>query len=77
MPNPPKPKPSSNRDLLRYAGLATQTFVALGLAVFAGLKADEWLRFSFPVLVWVLPLAVICVMIYGLIRDTSKKKDRS
>jgi uncharacterized membrane protein len=68
-------KHSKNSDLLRYAGLGTQIFVALGLAVFAGYKADQWLNFPFPLLVWLLPLAVVSVMIYKLIKDTSKRKN--
>lgn len=64
----------SNNDLWRYAGLATQIFVALGLGVFLGHKADQWLHISFPVLVWVIPLGIIVSMIYKLIKETGKKK---
>lgn len=71
-PNP-KPNKSPNSDLLRYAGLGMQLFVALGLAVFAGLKGDNWLNGNQPLLVWVLPLVVIIAMIYKLVKDTSKK----
>lgn len=60
-------------DLLRYAGLGGQILVSLGLAVFLGYHADKWLRVSFPLLVWVLPLAVLGAMIYKLIKDTAKK----
>lgn len=63
-----------NRELLKYAGLGTQLFVAIGLAVFAGLKADKWLNFKTPLLVWILPLAVIVVMIYQIIKETTKTK---
>ena len=62
-------------DLLRYAGLGGQILVALGIAVFAGYKADKWLKIPFPLLVWALPLLVVSTMIYKLIKDTSKKKD--
>ena len=58
---------------MRYAGLGTQIFVALGIAVFAGYKADRWLSFSIPILVWLLPFAVLCIMIYKLIKETSKR----
>ncbi|HUQ96382.1 MAG TPA: hypothetical protein VM010_01870 [Chitinophagaceae bacterium] len=68
-------KPSSTNDLARYAGLGAQLFVSLGIAVFAGLKADQWLHLSFPLLVWVLPFVVLCVLIYKLIKDTSKQKN--
>ncbi|MEJ7737379.1 MAG: AtpZ/AtpI family protein [Chitinophagaceae bacterium] len=63
-----------NRELWKYAGLATQLFVSLGLAVFIGLKLDKWLHISFPVLVWVLPLLIIVSLIYKLIKETNRKK---
>jgi uncharacterized membrane protein len=59
---------------MRYAGLGAQIFVSLGIAVFAGYKADQWMRTSIPLLVWILPFAVLCIMIYKIIKDTSKRK---
>jgi Mn2+/Fe2+ NRAMP family transporter len=67
------PPPNNNKLLLRYAGLGMQMLVSLALAIFAGLKVDEWLSFSTPLLVWILPLLVIVIMIYQVIKDTSKK----
>jgi hypothetical protein len=58
---------------MRYAGLGAQIFVSLGLAVFAGYKADHWLKLSLPLFVWLLPFIVLCMMIYQLIRETSKR----
>lgn len=63
-----------NRDLLKYAGLATQMFIVLGVAVFVGLKSDEWFNTGFPILVWIFPLVVIVAFIYKLIRETGIKK---
>jgi len=67
-------KPPYTNDLMRYAGLGTQLLVSLGIAVFAGYKIDRWLHFSLPLLVWLLPFAVLCGVIYKLVRDTSKRK---
>lgn len=61
-------------DLLRYAGLGGQIFASLGIAVFAGYKADAWLSVPLPLLVWILPFVVLCMMIYKLIKETSKQK---
>lgn len=61
--------------MLRFAGLGGQILVSIGLAVFAGLKLDQWLHLPFPLLVWLLPLVVVSLMIYKLIKDTSKKND--
>ena len=73
---PQQPKQNSQNDLMRYAGLGAQIFVSLGLAVFVGYKLDRWLKISLPLLVWLLPLIVLIAMIYSLIRETSKRKDR-
>ena len=65
----------SYSDLLRYASMGTQIFVALGLAVFVGLKIDKWLKISAPLLVLVLPVVVLVGIIYKIVRETSKQKD--
>ena len=62
---------NSNQDLIRYAGLGTQILVALGLAVCAGLKGDKWLHTS-PLLVCILPLLILFVIFYKLIKETAK-----
>jgi hypothetical protein len=69
-------KPRSNTsEIARYAGLGAQIFTSLGIAVFIGYKADGWLHTSLPLLVWALPLVVLIVMIYKLVKDTSKRKN--
>ncbi|OSZ77452.1 hypothetical protein CAP36_13795 [Chitinophagaceae bacterium IBVUCB2] len=70
-----KPSPDSNkRFFLRYASLGTQLLVAIGLAVFIGLKTDNWLNTS-PLLACVLPLLVLSAIFYKLFRETSRKKN--
>ena len=64
---------NSNSSLLKYAGMATQFFVAIGIAVYGGLKLDQWLDFRTPLFVWVLPLLIISGVIYKIVKDTSKK----
>jgi hypothetical protein len=64
----------SNKQLLRYAGLAMQFLVSIGLCVFIGLKADAWLQISIPLLVWLLPLLVITGIIVKIMKETAKKK---
>jgi len=59
---------------MRYAGLATQIFVSLGIAVFAGFKIDGWIGIKFPLLVWLLPFLVLGFTIYKLIKETSRKE---
>jgi len=59
---------------MRYAGLATQMLVSMGIAVFLGLKADKWLKLSFPILSWLLPLLVLAAIIFQVIKETGPKK---
>jgi hypothetical protein len=69
------PSNNSNKDLMRYAGLATQIFVSLGIAVFIGIKADKWLTLTFPVLSWALPLLVLVGLIVKLVKETNGKRN--
>lgn len=70
-----KPKRySNNADLMRYAGLSAQILASLGVAVFVGYKADGWIKTPFPIFIWSLPLVVLLVLFYQLIKQTSKQK---
>lgn len=66
-------KNDNNKTIMRYAGMGVQFLVAIGLAVFIGIKADGWLHLSFPLLVWLLPLIMIFGVTYKIIKETSKK----
>lgn len=68
-----KTRKDTNRELMQYAGMGMQFLVSIGLGIFIGLKVDEWLHFSFPLLVWLLPLLIIIGLIVKIIKDTSKK----
>ena len=72
-----KQRPNNNnyRDLLRYGSMGTQIFVALGIAVFIGLKVDKWLKISAPLLVLLLPVIVLAGIIYKIAKETSKQKN--
>lgn len=69
-----KNKKEGDKLLWRYMGMGTQFFVAIGLGIFAGLKLDEWLNMSLPLLVWLLPLFLIIGMLIRIVIDTNKKK---
>jgi hypothetical protein len=65
-------KPPNNKLLYQYAGFAFQLLASLGIAIFAGLKLDGWIKPGIPVFVWLLPLLVIIITLIKAIRDTSK-----
>lgn len=66
-------KDDGKKLLLQYAGFATQLVVALGLGVFAGHWIDKKISISVPVFTWLLPLLILLVMFWKVMKDTSKK----
>lgn len=62
------------QNSLRYAGLATQWMVMLLIAVFAGYKVDQWLKWKIPVCLIVFPLIALAVSLWQLIKEFSKPK---
>lgn len=63
------PRPSSDRSPWRYLGLATQLMAYLVLAVWVGFRLDAFFEI-FPVLTAVLPLLILLILFYKLIRET-------
>ena len=68
-----KTRKETNRELMHYAGMGAQFLVSIGVGIFLGIKLDKWLKISFPLLVWLLPLLIIAGLIFKIIKDTSKK----
>lgn len=58
---------------LKYSSYALQLFLMIGAAVYGGIKLDEKLKCS-PVLTITLPLLVLGVTFYKLIKETTKRK---
>ena len=74
MNNKPRFSPdNSKRDLLRYAGLASQLLVYLAVAVAGGMQFDRWLR-VFPMLTILLPLLTLAGLFYKLLKETGGSK---
>lgn len=68
---------NNNNLLWRYAGLATQFMVGIALALFVGLKMDQWLKIKMPLAVWGLPLLLIIAVIIRIIKDTAKRNNNT
>ena len=75
MPQPDKEGGDRRRELMRWAGLGSQMVASVGISVLLGVKADKWLKLSFPILSWVLPLLVIAGLLINLVREGSKKNN--
>lgn len=69
----PDKRQQANKQLMKYAGMGFQFLVSIGLTLYVGIKADEWLKISFPLLVWLLPLLIIVGLIIKLVIETGKK----
>jgi len=67
---PDKKSTSGKSPLIQYVSVGSQLFAGIITAVFAGWWIDKKLHFSFPVLVWLLPLIFIVGMILKVIKDT-------
>ncbi|HET6256878.1 MAG TPA: hypothetical protein VFE32_22595 [Puia sp.] len=63
------------RQLMRYASLSSQVVVSVGFAVWLGMKADKWMKLSFPVFSMGVPLLVIVLVLVQLVKANSGKKD--
>jgi hypothetical protein len=59
---------------MQYAGLAFQLMAGLGVGVFAGIKADDWLGISFPLLTWLMPFMILLAMFVKIFKDTSPRQ---
>ena len=69
----PDKRQQANKQLMKYAGMGFQFLVSIGLALYVGIKADEWTKISFPLLAWLLPLLIIIGLIIKLVIETGKK----
>jgi uncharacterized membrane protein YbjE (DUF340 family) len=68
-----KTRKETNSDLIKYAGMGMQFLASIAIGIFIGMKTDDWLNFSFPLLVWLMPLLIIIGLTIKIIKDTSKK----
>lgn len=67
-----KPSINNKRDVMKYAGLASQLLAYIGGAVFIGFQVDKWLHTK-PVFICILPLVVLTAVFYKLFKETGKK----
>lgn len=67
-------KKDSNREMMQYAGLATQWLVMLGLAVWAGLAIDKKVSETSRLFTIALPLIALTISLWQLIKKLNKPK---
>lgn len=53
---------------MRYTTLATEMMIVLGVAVFGGLKLDDWLHTK-PLFIIVLPTLALIVLLIRLVKQ--------
>lgn len=69
----PRNKPYKPTPWLRYAGLASEMMVTLGIATFAGYKLDQWTEWGWPIFLIIFPLLALALLLWRLIKATGKK----
>jgi len=65
-------KKTPNADWMKYAGLASQFFITIGVMLFIGWKVDNYVAIKTPFLIWVLPLLSIVAILIKMIKETNK-----
>lgn len=77
MPRNPTNSPKKNQpdySYMRYASMATQMLVIIGLGVWGGVKLDAYFGLKVPVCTLSLSLLSVAAAIYLSIKDFIKKK---
>ncbi|MES2479311.1 MAG: hypothetical protein V4561_09495 [Bacteroidota bacterium] len=64
----------SNKELMQYAGLATQWLIMLGLALWAGMAIDKRISANSRIATIVLPLIALTVSLWQLIKKFNKPR---
>ena len=65
-----------NKDLLKYAGLASQLFAMLGVAFFIGYWADRKIGWKFPVIMILLPIIALISIFWKIYLDATKRNEK-
>lgn len=73
MTDPTHRKKPSNA-LWRYAGLAFQMLAAIGLSLWLGHLVDGWAGMRFPLFMIIFSLLALAVLLWQIVKDTSKKQ---
>ncbi|GMV76969.1 MAG: hypothetical protein AMXMBFR79_01050 [Chitinophagaceae bacterium] len=59
--------------LIKYASMATQLLVGLGLTTWLGTWLDKKMTTKKPMATWILPMTFLIGFLVKLIKDTNKK----
>ena len=68
-----KKKDDGKRLLLQYAGIGAEIAVGLAAGILGGRWLDKKIQSSVAVFAWLLPLLILLVIFWKVIKDTSKK----
>jgi hypothetical protein len=63
-----------NKELLQYAGLATQWLVMLGLSLWVGIYADKKISEKSRIFTVIFPLLALTFSLFQLIKKFNKPK---
>jgi F0F1-type ATP synthase assembly protein I len=63
-----------NNDFMKYAGMAAQFMATLAVAFFIGIKLDHFWELKFPILTIILPLIMLFVLLWKIVKDSNPTK---
>ncbi|MDO1448592.1 AtpZ/AtpI family protein [Rhodocytophaga aerolata] len=69
----PKNKKKQLNNYVKYSGLGFQMMATLGIAVWGGIKLDEWLELKFPAFTVALPCIALIGSLIIFIRSLPKE----
>jgi F0F1-type ATP synthase assembly protein I len=72
MEDPSSRKKKPYNLLWRYTGLAFQMMAAIGIALWAGYKLDQWIKMRFPLFMIIFSLLALALLLWRIVKDTSK-----
>lgn len=58
--------------MMRYAGLATQWMVMMGIGVWLGYKLDKLINWKLPLFLILFPLISLALSLWQLIKELNK-----
>ncbi len=69
----PKNKKKQLNNYVKYSGLGFQMMATLGIAVWGGIKLDDWLELKFPAFTVALPCIALIGSLIIFIRSLPKE----
>ena len=68
-------QPDDSNNWTRWLGLGARFVAVITLSLLAGSWLDKRLGTGMPLLIWILPLCLIAVTLYQLVKETARSNN--